>query len=462
MPTFSPIDLAQWSGGHWDPAPPATTIEGVSSDTRTIAPGNLYLALSGCNFDGHVFVDEAFRKGASSAVVNNAKHFATGGSERKCILRVKDTSAALCNIAASYRIHIAPEIVAVTGSAGKSTVKEMIAQILSSVMPVARTKGNWNNNIGLPLSILGMEKSARAGVFEIGTNHPGELAPLCSLLQPSWGVVSNVGPVHIEFFGSIEAIADEKATLLRSLPANGVAVLNRDGGCFEFLRSTVSCKVITISLRQSADYTCSSWDHRDNGVIIAENATGETFAFRLPLPGEYNVMNAMLAIAVARGHGMKWEPIKTALESYTPLPMRWQREKVATLDIINDAYNANPMSMRASIRAFAGTEIAGEKWLLLAGMLELGNNEKQEHIALGKFLCDGKWKGLIVVGELGKLIAIGAEEAGFDKSSIFRCDSNADAARVIMENIHADDAILFKASRRMRLEEIVELLKHQD
>jgi UDP-N-acetylmuramoyl-tripeptide--D-alanyl-D-alanine ligase len=456
MPFFSASDMAEWSGGTWFPAPPIT-INGVSNDTRTIGVGNLYFALCGNRLDGHDFVEEALLKGASGAVVN-ADRKITAGKDRP-LLQVSDTTTALGNTASGYRLQIAPEIVAVTGSAGKSTVKEMTAQVLSAAMPAACTKGNWNNNIGLPLSILAMEKSTRIGVFEVGVNHPGELAPLCKILKPTWGIVTNVGPVHIEFFGSIEAIAEEKATLLRSLPADGTAVLNRDSDCFEMLRSAAPCKVITVSTRQNADYACISGDSAKQHTTIVEKASGDRFSFRMSVPGEHNVANAMFAVAVARGHGMAWDRIRDAIERYTALPMRWQRETIADIRVINDAYNANPLSMLAAIRTFADEQTKGAKWLILGGMLELGDSEKKEHLAIGKFAAGMDWKGLIVVGSLGKLIAEGAKDAGFDERRIFRCETNDDATSVLLESVAAGDSILLKASRAIHLEEVFERLK---
>jgi len=458
MPVFSASDMAEWSGGTWAPAPPAN-IDGVSNDTRTIGVGNLYFALCGNRLDGHDFVAEAFRKGASAAVVNAERKIPAG--KDKPLLQVGDTTTALGDIAGGYRLQIAPEMIAVTGSAGKSTVKEMTAQVLSAAMPAACTKGNWNNNIGLPLSILAMEKSTRIGIFEVGVNHPGELAPLCRILKPTWGIVTNIGPVHVEFFGSIEAIAEEKATLLRSLPANGTAVLNRDSDCFEILHAATACRIITISTRQDADYACISRDSTKQQATIEEKAGGDRFAFRTSVPGEHNVSNALFAIAVARGHGMAWDRIRDAIEQYAALPMRWQRETIGDLRIVNDAYNANPLSMRAAIQTFADEQTQGGKWLILGGMLELGDSERREHLAVGKFVARTAWKGMIVVGSLGKLIAEGAEGAGLDKSRIFCCETNDAATSALLKNVAAGDSILLKASRGIHLEEVFGELKER-
>jgi len=455
MPTFSPTKLAQWSGGTWVPTCPES-IEGASTDSRTIARGNIYFALKGKNFEGHNFINAAFEKGASGAVAN--KDWTGAVDKKRPMLRVSDTGKALRDVAAGYRRDVGAEIIAVTGSVGKTTVKEMTARVLSSVTKTASTRGNWNNAIGLPLSLLSMEKSAKVGVFELGMNQPGEIADLCGILVPDWGVITNAGPVHIEFFRSVDAIAREKADLLKSLPKKGVAVLCSDGEFFDLFKSMAPSRLITISANGDADYFCLKRDLKKKEVMISERETGEKFLFRAALPGAHNVMNAMFAIAVGRAHGADWSQIQVALESYVSPPMRWEQKEIREIKVINDAYNANPLSMRVAIQTFGEEVTAGGKWLVVAGMLELGDREMEEHIALGKFIGSGNWDGLVVVGRMGQDIAKGAESSGFKKDRLFCCETNAEAAALIKEKVKRGDAILVKASRGMHLEEIVESL----
>lgn len=505
MPAFSATELAKWSGGEWTPAEPEM-IDGVSNDSRSINGGNLYFALKGEKFDGHNFVQEAFEKGASGAVVSRRQLAETKGQLEKYsargeqvksampqgsisrqhappmldrqstmdlpLLCVDDPKKALRDIASAYRLKVDPEIVAITGSAGKSTVREMTVQILSGTMKTASTYGNWNNDIGLPLSLLAMEKSTRIGIFEVASNHPGDITDLCDMLKPNWGVVTNVGSAHREFFESVEAIAHEKACLLKSLPPDSVAVLNRDGSFFEFLSSMSPAEIITISATGDADYVCSKRDPIKKEAIIEERSTGDRFVLRTRFPGEYSVINSLFAIAVTRRHGVDWEQITAALESYTLLPMRWERKKINGINIINDAYNANPLSMRASIKAFGEERVEGRKWLVLGGMLEMGDQEVNEHLRLGEWIghcamldpsygkegeqldlrIDG---GLIVVGLLGKMIAEGAENAGYRRLTVFYCENTKEAAETITENVSTGDAVFLKASRGIRLENII-------
>jgi len=459
MSTFSGKQLAEWSGGTWAPACP-DCVEGVSNDTRTISRGNIYFAIRGNNFDGHDFVKAAFDKGACGAVVDKAwKVMLPAGQP---LLQVDDTGKALRDIASAYRRHIGLEVIAVTGSAGKSTVKEMTASILSGSVPTASTRGNWNNAIGLPLSLLSMDKSSRVGVFELGMNHPGEIAGLCDVLRPNWGIITNVGPVHIEFFGSEEAIANEKAALLKSLPRDGVAVFCADGDYSGLFRSLSPARVITVSAAGDADYRCIRREQTKREVVINEKKTGDNFIFRPVLPGVYNVINAMFAIAVARTYGIGWDQIRTGLESYVPLPMRWEKKEIRGIKVINDAYNANPLSMRAAIQTFSEEDIKGGKWLVLSGMLELGEWEAEEHVSLGGFAGSRSWEGIVVVGKLGEYIAKGVEDGGFEKGRLFRCRNNSEAATLIAGKVKRGDAVFLKASRGMHLEEVLEKLQKQE
>ena len=453
MPVLSIQDLKQWSGGQWKSREPST-IHGVSIDTRTIKPGNLYVAIRGANHDGHDFVAQAFARGASAAVV--AETFAVQYSSDDPLLCVKDTLKALGAIASGYRGSLKADLVAVTGSVGKTTVKEMIADVLQTRAPTARTRGNWNNDVGLPLSLLAMDPSEKFGVYELGMNHPGELAPLCEILRPSWGVITNVGPVHLEFFKSVADIAHEKATVFRRLPKDGVAVLSRDDKYFDILRAAAPCRIVTTAVSGEADYEGRVLSSADGQFRVLERATGEQAEFSVPLPGEHVLKDALFAVAVGRGNGVPWDDLKSALKRYAPPPMRWNRVTLAGVRVINDAYNANPMSMRAALDAFIQTPVKGRRWLVLGGMRELGEAEKDEHFTLGLEIAKGDWAGLIVVGRLGEWIAEGAETAGAFRGQIIRCADHVAAARILKENMTAGDAVLLKASRSEQLEKVLE------
>lgn len=463
MPMYDAQEVAQWTGGRWQCGMPGA-ITGVSIDTRTLAPGALFVALRGQNYDGHSFVEEAFARGAIGAVVR--QRLPAGTTAGHPVLLVADTGQALRDMATGYRRRISAVIIAVTGSVGKTTVKEMVADVLAQRLPTARTHGNWNNEFGLPLSLLAMDPDARAGVFELGMNHPGELAPLCRVLQPDWGLVTTIGPVHLEFFESVEAIAAEKSVLLKNLPSDGVSILRCDDPYFKILSAAAPDRIITLALSGAAnltvpaDYTGVPPDAQGR-IEIHERVTGEVFRLRAPLPGAHHTVNAMFAVAVGRAHGLAWDTIRVALEQYRSQPMRWERQNVTGVTVINDAYNANPMSMAAALRTFAELPVTGHRWLVLAGMLELGALQEQMHKELGLSLASGPWAGIITIGNLGAIIASAAVHSGVNPSKVFPCSDHAEASEVMKRCLKPGDAVLIKASRGQRLEKVLALWKER-
>jgi UDP-N-acetylmuramoyl-tripeptide--D-alanyl-D-alanine ligase len=455
MPVFDAMTLARWCGGTWDPHPPGR-ITAVSNDTRTLKSDSLYVALRGASFDGHAFVDQAFLSGACGAVVESG-YRADRHDPARPLLRVDAPLRALADMATGHRMAVGPRVIAVTGSAGKSTVKEMIAQILSGLGPTAFTRGNWNNEIGLPLSLLSMEADARFGVYEIGTNHPGEIARLCRLLKPDWGVVTNVGPVHLEHFGSVRAIAQEKAELFRHLPADGLAFVNLDTDQQDVLRGAPACRIVTISFRGPADYRGEFVEGATDEAVIVQAASGQALRLRNSVPGHHNITNAAMAFAVARECGLEGAAIRAALGAFVPLPMRWEEQSIAGgLRLINDAYNANPLSMRAVLDAMGA--MPGRAWLVLGGMLELGAAEAVEHRAVGSYASSGPWSGIITVGRLGDLIAQGVADGGWGEKPLLRCRDNDEAAAQIRRHCRPGEKVLLKASRGMHFEQIAQAL----
>lgn len=447
-PVFIARDLAQWTGGQWT-REPAQPIAGFAIDSRAVAPGELFIALPGERTDGHDFLDAARGRGAVSAMVRRGT---TAGAFP--LLEVDDPKVALTELARAHRARLQGQLIAVTGSSGKTSVKEMVADLLSLAGPTARTRGNWNNDLGLPLSLLTMKQADKFGVFELGMNHPGELDPLCALLQPHVAVVTNVGPVHIEFFESEEAIAHEKAAVVRALSAEGLAVLPADDPWFRVLRSGAKCKVRTVSLVAPADYQIEAG--AGLRFAVSEAATGESAALDAPLPGRHILSNAGLALAVARHYGLAWEALAAKLREFRPPGMRWKEVVIDDVLFINDAYNANPMSMRAALEAFAQTPVRGRRWLVLGAMRELGAAEESEHIALGRAVSGGDWAGLLAVGPTGDWVRSGAQAGGYLR--LYGADTPADAARVLKNLIQPGDAVLLKASRGVRLEQLLENL----
>lgn len=454
MPSFAPIDLARWSRGVWRPTPRMLT--GVSMNTKTLKPGDLFFALEGAKADGHDFVADAVGRGAAGAVVRAefaAKH------PTLPLLAVADPAQALRDMAAGYRRTLTTEFIAVTGSVGKTTVKEMTADLLTTMGVTARSHGNFNNDLGLPLSLLAMEPNAQFGVFELGMNHPGELAPLCKLLQPSVGIVTMVGPVHFAFFDSVQAIAEEKAEVLRCLPKDGLAVLDADGDWFALLRNAVRCRLVTTAFHAAADYGAQPDPAQSGAFTVTERTTGDRVTLQNSVPGAHHIRNALLAVAAARTQSVSWENIRVALAAFQPVGLRWQRSAWHGATIINDAYNASPPSMAAALKTFAETPATGQRWLVLGGMRELGAAAEDLHNALGHVVAELKDVRLVTVGELGAWIAAGAFEAGMDAEKITICDTCSVAAGVLRDHLSSGDMVLLKASRGEKLEQVIQPLR---
>ncbi len=468
MDPVSPELVSAWCRGRWHPAGPAEPLCTLGVDSRQARPGHLFFALKGEKADGHDFLAAATAAGACAVVRADfpPERLPAGG----CFLRVDDGLAALGRFAAEYRATLSARIVGVTGSVGKTLTKELVADLLAALGKTARTSGNFNNEIGLPLSVAGVDSDCAFGVIEAGISHPGEMAPLRDVLRPDVAVVTRIGPAHIEFFDSVRAIAEEKAVLLERLPADGFAVLDRDDDQFDVLRAHASAPVATCSLKsREADYAGEL--QIDGKLRVIERATGESAALPLPPPGGFMAENVLRAVAVARKCGAAWSAIETALGGFRSVGMRWAVEDVGGWRAVNDGYNANPISMRAALQAFAAGPATGRRFLALGPMLELGARGPAEHEALGRFVAAGRWAGVAVVSRASaggapdaaaQAIAAGLRAAGFPEENAILAADPAAAAAWLRARLRPGDALLLKASRGVRIETVLEALKKEN
>ncbi len=465
MEPLWPGQVAAWCGGEWFPREPREPLRALCIDSRRARPGSLFFALPGEHADGHAYLSEVAAAGGRAVVradVSLDRLPLTGSC-----LRVEDPRAALGRLAAAYRREMPARVVGITGSVGKTTTKELVADLLATVGKTARTSGNCNNEIGLPLSVAGLSRDCAFGVFEAGISHPGDMMPLRDVLMPDVAVVTRIGPVHIEFFESVRAIAEEKAALVDKLPADGFAVLDLDDPHVAVLRARCPAPVVTYSLqRREADYAGEA--QADGMLWVCERATGETATLPLPPPGGYMAQNTLAAVAVARRCGAAWPAIATALSRTRPVGMRWAVEDVHGWTAINDGYNANPVSMPAALDAFAAWPAPGRKFLALGPMLELGRLEKSEHEALGRLVAAGRWAGVAVVpvadgpsAAAAPSLVDGLVSAGFARKSICAARDPAEAAAWLRERLRPGDALLLKASRGLRIETILDHLQKE-
>lgn len=466
---ISPEQAAVWCGGVWFPRAPAEGFECVCTDSRQARAGALFFALKGARVDGHDFLGAVAAAGGASVV---RADFPVGRlPEGGRFLRVAEPVAALGGLAAGYRGGLRARVVGVTGSVGKTTTKELIANALARAGKTARTAGNFNNEIGLPLSVLQIAPDCDFAVIEAGMSHPGEMAVLRDILRPDVAVVTEIGPAHIEFFDSVRAIAEEKAALLERLPADGWAVLDDDDVWAGVLRERCAAEVVSCSLRRrEVDY---AGDAAEAGWLwVCERATGESARVPLPPPAGFMAANALKAVAVARRFGVGWDAIAEALAGSGPVGMRWAVRVVRAAagegegggwTAVNDGYNANPMSMRAALRAFAEMAVEGRKFLAVGPMLELGAREAEEHRRLGEEMARGDWAGVVVVSPetpmdtSGAVAALGEGLAagGGAAETCTVASSHAQAAAWLRARLRPGDALLLKASRSIQIEKVL-------
>jgi UDP-N-acetylmuramoyl-tripeptide--D-alanyl-D-alanine ligase len=303
-----------------------------------------------------------------------------------------------------------------------------------------------------------MAPEAVYGVFEVGTNHPGEIADLCRLLRPEWGVVTNIGQSHLEFFGTEAAVAREKGELLAALPDDGVAFLDADGDFYDELRGRTSARVVSVAIDRPADLVATNAEAVDAAVVVTDSRTGEHVELPRVLPGVHQVRNLLLAVAVACEAGLAWGDIRAGLAAFEPMPMRWACREVNGVLVVNDAYNANPVSMDAALQTFRDTPVTGRRWLVLGDMLELGDTAEAAHAALGRRVAGGDWAGLVTVGALAAGIAEGARREGGSMEADV-CATAEEAGERLVSRLSPGDAVLLKGSRGMHLETVIDVIE---
>ncbi|MBM7557938.1 UDP-N-acetylmuramoyl-tripeptide--D-alanyl-D-alanine ligase [Halanaerobacter jeridensis] len=430
------------------------TIDSISTDTRQLESGDLFIALIGENFDAHDFLEQAFAKGAKAAVVSADKDY----SIDQPLIKVEDTTRALQDLAAYYLQQFSLPVIAVTGSTGKTTTKDLIASVVGQKYKTLKTQGNFNNEIGLPLTLFRLDESYEAVVLEMGMRGLGEIDQLTEIAPPDIGVVTNVGKTHIELLGSIDNIAQAKSELVQSLDSTGVAILNADDQRVKNMAQLTTADIIYYGIEAKADLKGGNIKTlaQQDQVFFELFGAGEKTEVILPMPGEYNVYNALAAAAVGLELRLDLEQIQVGLSNASLTEKRNQiLSTAAGIKIINDTYNANPTSVRAGLKTLS--QISEQRKIAVLGdMLELGTVAEDEHYKLGAVVAAEGIDYLITIGDLAAEIARGAEDNGVDKSKIFTYNNKENLVVKLKNIMKADDTILVKASRGMKLEEIVE------
>ncbi|MBR5163204.1 MAG: UDP-N-acetylmuramoyl-tripeptide--D-alanyl-D-alanine ligase [Schwartzia sp.] len=457
MPRFSTDEIIKATGaavsGSRD-----LVFSDVTTDTRTVEKGALFIALKGERFNGEDFLGKAQEAGAAGVLVSNGCGTEKTEGLSIPVLCVPDTLKAYQQIAHVWREKFSLPVVAITGSNGKTTTKDLTASVLGANFPVLRTEANFNNEIGLPKTLLGLRPEHRAAVVEIGMRGLGQIAALAPFAAPTVGVVTNVGETHIELLGSIENIAKAKAEMVEALPAGGTAVLNADDPRVLAMREKAGSGVSVVTFGESEGADVRGAEIVQEGMesrFIATFPGGKKQSYRLPLPGRHNISNALAALAVGHALGLSPGAMEAGLEAPAMSGARFACEKRGDVTIINDAYNASPLSMSAAIRTMK--EIAeGRRVAVLGDMLELGDVAKAAHRRVGEELAKSGAAVLVTRGPLGEEIAAGAEAAGM--TEVYRCTSHEEAAAKLKEILRPGDTVLFKGSHGMQMDKIIELL----
>jgi len=433
-------------------------VHGYSIDTRTLNPGDLFFAVKGPRFDGHRFIQQAIEKKAAGAVVESEGIASSPGFN---VVRVSSTVEALQNLARFVRRRWGGPIVGVTGSAGKTTTKEMIAAVLSRKFKVLRSIGNFNNEFGLPLCLLRIDRSQTMGVLEMGMSAKGEIRALAAIAEPNEGVITNVNPVHLEFFDSIEGIAEAKAELLAGLVEPRIAYLNNDDSRVRAMAGKFSGKVVSYGVESAA--TFRAHQVRDLGLdgtaFTIRHAERDT-DFVLPLLGRHNVANAVAAIAVGISHEIPWSDVRAAIAEIRPEKKRGEVVRFHEgFDVIDDSYNSNPKALTEMIR-FVGKLEGYKRKIIVAGeMLELGPSAAELHRACGREAA--RTGAALIVGVQGEARSVleGAREAGATDEQLKFASDSVEAGELLARNVRSGDVVLIKGSRGVKLEQVLIALR---
>jgi len=482
MKTLTLEEVVTALEGTIDRPMPFGSVSGVSIDSRKVLAGDLFVAIRGERFDGHLFVGEAFSAGAMAAVVRNDYEPATPDRRGKrsvdrwadaVLIRVEDTVRALGRLARYYRRSVidgSVAVVAVTGSNGKTTTKSMIAHVLGGRWKGRAAIKSFNNAIGVPLTLLSTEPSDEFVVCEVGTNAPGEIAALARLIEPEVAVITGVAEVHLEGLGSLEGVAAEKLSLLGELRPDGCAVVNADP------------EVVRWSLRHDRQWmpvkkvTFGKWPEADLRLTDLRSIPGDAsgvrtplpglsftvndrFVYRLNTPGAHNAFNALAAIGVARRFGMDHDEIAARLESFELPPMRLHYERIGDLTLINDAYNANPSSVAAAVEVLLGTAAPGRRVFVLGDMRELGKVSEQRHRELAEHIGQSGIDLIIAIGDHARLVSRTAKAASGDRIATHGYASTALAGRRLVSHLRPNDTVLVKGSRALALERLVAAIR---
>ncbi|QPJ60668.1 MAG: UDP-N-acetylmuramoyl-tripeptide--D-alanyl-D-alanine ligase [Candidatus Nitronauta litoralis] len=447
------------TGGHLIHRGSDHEFSGLSIDSRTLAAGELFLCLTGDRFDGHDFLADAVRKGASGLIVSSLDKLpGMVEGEGPFVVRVEDTLLGLQALAHYFRKQFSLKVVGITGTNGKSTTKEMISSISSTQFNTLKSHGNFNNHIGLPLNLLGLNKQHEVAILEMGMSAKGEIARLAQIAEPDIGLITNISEAHMVHLPTVRDVQSAKGELFSSLNETSCAIVNADDPLVLELAKNLRSKKITFGVDNDADVR--GLDIRQSagfGYQFSLATTSGKHPVHLPFPGRYNVLNAVAAAATGFALGLAPEQIVKGLETSKLLGQRVQVRKEKGVTLIDDTYNANPRSMLEAIKTLSSLDSTGKRFLVIGDMFELGNNETAAHQLLGEQVAKGSIDFLVGVGDLIGLTVESAIEAGQPKEQSILFKTHEEAARFLQNQVQSGDVILFKGSRGAQMERVLKV-----
>jgi len=452
---FTTEEILRATGGELVAGSSIAKFCGVSTDSRTLRRGELFIAIKGKSFDGHNFIKDAIKKGAAGIIVQcDIAGLLTTYDLRLTTIKVPDTTKALGGIAHYHRTRFDIPVIAITGSNGKTTTKELTAHILKKKFNILNSAGTENNNIGVPKTLFGLSRCYEAVVLELGTNAFGEMRNLAGIAAPTIGVITNIGPSHLEGLGSLGGVFREKMELFSGFSKGAVAIINGDDPYLAKV-SSAKYRVIRFGTKANADFRAKGISFDGRGSAFSLNGK---IKFRLNLLGRQNVYDALAAIAIAGTMGLTYAQIRGALLTFAPMKMRMEELKRNGVRIINDAYNSNPLSLREAISWLGAQQTPGRKFLVAADMLELGEDARRFHRAAGEFAALQNIDYVICYGKLSRSICEGAIDGGIPpQRAVWFNAANplADVASLLKELLRPRDILLVKGSRAMKMEELI-------
>ena len=437
----------------------ASIFGGVTTDTRKVEEGMLFVALKGEKFDGHDFIAEAAKKGAIGAIVNKDYDVSRLEDVEIDILAVNDTLKAYQDLAKLWRSKFSIPVIGITGSNGKTTTKDLTAAVLSGKWNVLKTQANFNNEIGLPMTLLQLNKSYDVAVVEMGMRGLGQIKLLTDIAKPTIGVITNVGETHMELLGSIENIAKAKSEMAQAIEIDGKVVLNVDDEHVAKMHEVTKARPIYFGINHAADVKAFNVKTVGEGKTEFDAFIGENMAhFTLNMLGIHNVYNCLAALAVGYACGLTIEEMQKGLASFKPTAMRFEYKKVGDFNVINDAYNASPMSTKAALSNLAKVT-DGRKILVMGDMFELGSVEVKAHEDIAVQAKEAGVSIIVTRGTLTQNTARKAREIGIPE--VYECANHEEAVATLKKVLQKDDTVLFKGSHGMHMEKIIELLENE-